>query len=486
MKNKVSETNTENIFREFYGTKTFIEKSAIPNIYGFRSKKGTTYKGYPDFFLTQENKDYVIIVEAKSIEHSLAELEVQFYMENNSIYDKDIIGIAISGQDISQMKITYYIKLQSEAKIEKLNIADVMFPIDVLEKKYWKYKNGETISDDDLIKTIKELNETFHQGNKIRDTQRSLFFSGIMIALTNQNFRSTYRNIESPSKEETTSVKVLKSHNMNKAIIDAIDNQLKAKINSLSKEINWKGTFSFIENVDFELSEYKQIINIIETKIFQPYQNEEKLDILGKTYKIFLSRAGKVDNKNIILTPDHIKTLMIKLARLNPDDVVLDTCCGSGGFLMEAMERLVSLANQDTEKIKKIHEEQLIGFEIDPVLFSLACSNMFLHGDGRTNLLYRNSLLLEEDDTIVNSGNEELLKYIHNRKPTRCIINPPYEKDLSIQFVLSAIEYLETNGKLIIIMPTPTLTKNIRNGLTAKVLKKSKIGFCYKNAKEFI
>ena len=481
---KVSETITENIFREFYGAKTFKEKSAIPEVYGFVSKKNIKHKGYPDFFLDDETKDFVIIVEAKAIEHSLAETEVKFYIENNKIDNKDIIGIAISGQDISQMKITYYIKLQSEKEATKLNIADVMFPISVIEKKYQKYKNGETISDEDLIKTIKELNETFHEGNKIRDTQRSLFFSSIMIALTNQNFRATYKNISAPTKEETATIstKVLKSHNMNKAIIEAIDKQLSAKINNLSKEINWKGTFSFIEHVDFELTEYKRIIKLIEQKIFHPYQNEEKLDILGKAYKIFLSRAGKVDNKNIILTPDHIKTLMIKLARLNLNDVVLDTCTGSGGFLMEAMERLISLAREDSNKIEDIHENRLIGFEIDPVLFSLACSNMFLHGDGRTNLLYRSSLL-QANDIIVNSDNEELVKYIHTKKPTKCIINPPYENNLSIQFALSAIEYLETNGKLIIIMPTPTLTKNLKNGLTKKLLDMAKLDFVIKMPK---
>lgn len=40
----VSETTTENIFRNFYGAETFIEKSAISNNYGFTSKKGTDYK----------------------------------------------------------------------------------------------------------------------------------------------------------------------------------------------------------------------------------------------------------------------------------------------------------------------------------------------------------------------------------------------------------------------------------------------------------
>ena len=38
-KANISETNTENVFRTFYGANTFIEKSAIPKEYGFVSKK---------------------------------------------------------------------------------------------------------------------------------------------------------------------------------------------------------------------------------------------------------------------------------------------------------------------------------------------------------------------------------------------------------------------------------------------------------------
>lgn len=45
----ISETTTENIFRNHYGAGEFIEKSAIPKYYGFQSKKGTNNKGYPDF-----------------------------------------------------------------------------------------------------------------------------------------------------------------------------------------------------------------------------------------------------------------------------------------------------------------------------------------------------------------------------------------------------------------------------------------------------
>ena len=138
---------------------------------------------------------------------------------------------------------------------------------------------------------------------KIKDTERSLFFAGLMIALKDTNFRITYKNIQAPTKEQqdTSKYKLIESHNLNKAIIEAIVNQINNRINSYSKEINWKGQFAFILDIDYELKPYKELISKIEKNIFTPFEFDEKQDILGKAYKIFLSRAGKIDNKNIIL-----------------------------------------------------------------------------------------------------------------------------------------------------------------------------------------
>lgn len=169
---------------------------------------------------------------------------------------------------------------------------------------------------------------------------------------------------------------------------------------------------------------------------------------------------------------------MVRLARLSVNDVVLDTCAGSGGFLMEAMETMIALAKGNETLITSIKEQQLIGFEIDSVLFALACSNMFLHGDGRTNLLYRSSLLDETQGGIVNNNDKELLEYIHCLKPTRVIINPPYENNNPIKFTIQALKYLEPGGKLIIIMPTPTLTHN-QGGVNRKSFVYGKTRVCY-------
>src|SRR5699024_2352449 len=128
---------------------------------------------------------------------SEAESDVQLYMKKNNIH-KDIIGIAVSGQHLNQIKVSYFYKLAEDNNIFKLQVKDKLLTLGNLNKVFNKKKHGETITDDELIKVIKQLNEQFHNDNKVRSSNRSLFFSGLMIALTNNSFRSIYKNIQSP------------------------------------------------------------------------------------------------------------------------------------------------------------------------------------------------------------------------------------------------------------------------------------------------
>ena len=470
IKTKSSETITEGLFREFYGATTFIEKSAIPEEYGFKSKNNTDEPGYPDFFY--ETDKYAIIVEVKplSTEFSKACKEAKFYAKENDL-KKDVFAISMAGQNESDYKAGLFYIIDGN-KIKEYETDGKLLSLEDISKIYKKIKYSDKISNEALKKKLKKLNEKFHDYH-IKDTERSLFFSGLMIALKDDNFIGSYHLVKEPneSQQKSSKNKLISAHFLNEKILESIVSQINDKANSHSKEFHWRDRFSFIKNIDIPLEEYKKIIKDIEHNIFIPFREDEKQDILSRAYKIFLSRAGKIDNKNIILTPDHIKQLMVDLARLDVKDVVLDTCTGSGGFLMEALEQLVVLAKGNGKTIDDIINKQLIGVESDPTLFALACSNMFLHNDGRSQLIFGSSLPSE--------NNTDVIDYITSLKPQKCIINPPYEKNLPIQFVKQAIDFLAPGGKLVVIMPTTTLNRNIGK-TTDDILQKARLDYVIK------
>lgn len=113
-------------------------------------------------------------------------------------------------------------------KYKEIDTNGKLFSLASLRKIYRKEKIGDCISDENLHTILTELNNMFHEPMKIRDTDRSLFIAGLMIALKDKNFKITYRNIQAPTKEQqdTSKYKLIESHNLNKAIIEAIDNQI--------------------------------------------------------------------------------------------------------------------------------------------------------------------------------------------------------------------------------------------------------------------
>ena len=85
------------------------------------------------------------------------------------------------------------------------------------------------------------------------------------------------------------------------------------------------------------------------------------------------------------------------LSFLEKDSKVLDNCCGTGGFLVSAMYKMISKTNKQSE-IDKIISSQLVGVEEKPDMFTLSAGNMILRGDGKTNL-YQGDCF---DDDILN------------------------------------------------------------------------------------
>ena len=110
------------------------------------------------------------------------------------------------------------------------------------------------------------------------------------------------------------------------------------------------------------------------------------------------------------------------------------------------MKKMIEDARGDAKKIAEIKSKQLIGIEYQSHIFALAVSNMYIHQDGKTNII--NGSCFDED----------LMEQIKLRRPTVGLLNPPYKADKrtdtdELEFILNNLTCLVQGGTCIAIVP---------------------------------
>ena len=89
-------------------------------------------------------------------------------------------------------------------------------------------------------------------------------------------------------------------------------------------------------------------------------------------------------------TPRPVIRFMVEQIAPRLGEVILDPACGTGGFLVEALEYLRPGAGT-AEELRRLHEN-LRGVEKSPFPYLLGVMNMLLHGVGRPNLVLGDAL----------------------------------------------------------------------------------------------
>ncbi|MFY0408703.1 N-6 DNA methylase [Solicola sp. PLA-1-18] len=140
-------------------------------------------------------------------------------------------------------------------------------------------------------------------------------------------------------------------------------------------------------------------------------------DLNGRMFETFLNSTLRGKALGQYFTPRSVVKLATGLAQLRADDQhvdrVIDACCGTGGFLIEALADMwakldanTSLSNKRREQLRmQVAERSLIGVDVarDPALARIARINMYLHGDGGTSVYQLDSL---DKDVVVSPTDE--------------------------------------------------------------------------------
>ncbi len=174
-------------------------------------------------------------------------------------------------------------------------------------------------------------------------------------------------------------------------------------------------------------------------------------DLNGRLFETFLSATMRGQALGQFFTPRSIVKLMEHMANprvtISHTDRVLDACCGTGGFLIEALTDMrnqirsnTSLSSHEAFQLnEKVANQSLLGIDAgkDPPLARIARINMYLHGDGGSRIYAADSLdkkLLDEagDDAQTKIEREELRGILDGGNQIDIVLtNPPFSMGYS-------------------------------------------------------
>ena len=136
------------------------------------------------------------------------------------------------------------------------------------------------------------------------------------------------------------------------------------------------------------------------------------IDIKGKAYEEIVG-ANLRGDRGEFFTPRNVMKMVVEMINPMLDERVLDSSCGTGGFLVNAMTHVInkletqfseSIGVQKAEwdndtrrafqdRVAEVAGTNYFGFDINPDLVKATKMNMVMNNDGSGNILQSNSLL---------------------------------------------------------------------------------------------
>ncbi|MCE4045151.1 SAM-dependent methyltransferase [Lysinibacillus fusiformis] len=484
-------TNTDQLVRKFIedlgvayeeqGSSNIQIKQALKNA---SKSKNQTGVGKPEFIFFSGN--HLIIVEDKlalnKLEYKnddgIIDTEFPFrkdyavngavhyakHIINNTNSYKEVIAIGIAGDKLHYQIQPYFVSETELKELPEMKSLEDISPENI-EEFYKVAILGELPKEERELREVNKIAADMHEDlrnyGQLEGEKKATVVSAILLALEEPSFSLS---------QLTGSDRIGNSDG--EIIFNAVKLYLEnAGIVPYAKVGEMLDQFTFIQrdvtlntiNPNLEMTPLKYFATKLEAEIMDKIKSNTDFDILGNFYGEFVKYGGNDGNSlGIVLTPRHITSLMTELIAVNKSDFVLDPACGTGAFLISAMNRMLGQAENDEER-QDIKQNRLFGIEIQQKLFTISTTNMILRGDGKSNLIRDNSLTFDNNIMKEHGINKILM-------------NPPYSQAKNDQtqhlselsFIQHALEMMVVGGKICAIVPQSTMVGKTRHDKARK------------------
>lgn len=399
-------------------------QSGVGQLTSFNQLGFNGIKDRPDgWYLPKNIEEPAIILETKNSNQKLENFLDEIIKNCDIVsakYNK-IIGILYNGINVIVLKNNEVIEAADTLQNKDYYLS--LFKVNKIDKAK-------------IYGLTKKINDCLHTEFGIKNLYHRMIFTACALVakrygamlIKGMNYPTFHTLIHS-----TLSKSLEDSRRQNQKLDILLEVYSEIKMNSTE---NQEAIDNFIEWI----SEISECVN-------SDYWNGE--DVMGIFFNEF-NRYKKKSESGQVFTPEHITSLMYRLIDVHQDDRVLDAACGSGGFLVKSMSNMIKESGGiKTDKAKKIKSQQLFGIEFDREIFALACANMLIHKDGKTNLEQLDSRTLKAGE------------WIREKKITKVLMNPPFERKYGcLKIVENVLDNVPQHTMCAFILPDKKLEKD--------------------------
>lgn len=196
------------------------------------------------------------------------------------------------------------------------------------------------------------------------------------------------------------------------------NDNLYRRVLALYEEGRQKDQEVFRDNIRLTPEKVRTVVGYLESVNL----GETDLDSKGRAFETFMGSFFR-GTYGQYFTPREIVDFIVDVLPIEHDSKVLDTSCGSGGFLLYALDKVRNKATDlypkyktDTKQYKNWYsywhdfaEKNLYGIEISEQISRAAKMNMIIHDDGHTNVITSDGLV--GDEKIIEKTKNQGFKY---------------------------------------------------------------------------
>lgn len=147
------------------------------------------------------------------------------------------------------------------------------------------------------------------------------------------------------------------------------------------------GSPIFKDNETIEIDDYS--LSLIVSKLQGYSLLETDRDVVGDAFEVF-SEKQFAGEKGQFFTPRAVVKMIVSMISPQKTETVLDPACGSGGFLVAALNHIAG--DTSNEEKREIAEHCLFGIDKESDLSKICKAHMSIIGDGKSNIVTADSL----------------------------------------------------------------------------------------------